>query len=127
MSLKCRARVVTVQPARAMMEEARDHAYLPGLRLPLPHRAIARHGRRLSDCHHRTHNPYLEDDDSDYPASGRGDDWDDDEDEFDCGWVRGVGCQLAGTEECDFECPFRDENYRGLRLTQARIAKRKEA
>lgn len=66
-----------------------------------------------------------DEDDSDYPAAGRGDDWDDeDESEFDCGWVRGVGCQLAGTEECDFECPFRDDNYRGLRLTQARLAKR---
>ena len=78
-------------------------------------------------CHHRTWNPYLEDEmDSDYPVAGRGDDWDDDDEEtFDCGWVRGVGCQLAGTEECDFECPFRDDNYRGLALTRARLAKRK--
>lgn len=69
-------------------------------------------------------------DDSDYPAAGRGDGWDDDE--FDswldqCGWVRGQGCQLAGTEECDFDCPFRDDNYKGLRLTRARLAKRKAA
>jgi len=52
--------------------------------------------------------------------------WDDDVDdepEFDCGWVCGVGCQLAGTEECDFECPFRDDNDKGLRLTRARLAK----
>lgn len=64
--------------------------------------------------------------DDDYPDAGDG--WDDDdESEFDCGWVRGQGCQLAGTEECDFECPFRDGNYKGLRLTQARLAKRKAA
>ena len=50
------------------------------------------------------------------------DDWDDDwdreqqeaEDELEeavqeCGIVPGDGgCQLAGTEHCDFECPFRD-------------------
>jgi hypothetical protein len=55
-------------------------------------------------------------------------DWDQSDDEtdecFDCGWVRGVGCAFAGTEECDFECPFRDDNYKGLRLTKARLAKR---
>ncbi len=49
---------------------------------------------------------------------------DDDEEWFDCGWVRGIGCQLAGSESCDFECPFRDNNYRGLALTRARLAKR---
>ncbi len=66
-----------------------------------------------------------DEDDSDYPAAGHGDEWgDDDESEFDCGWVTGLGCQLAGTEECDFECPFRNNNYKGLRLTQARLAKR---
>lgn len=53
-------------------------------------------------------------------------DEEDDEAFFDCGWVRGVGCQLAGTEQCDFECPDRDANYKGLRLAQARIAKRKK-
>ncbi len=51
----------------------------------------------------------------------------DDEPGFDCGWVRGVGCQLAGTEECDFECPHRDGNYRGLALMRARLAKRRAA
>ena len=61
-------------------------------------------------------------DDEDYSWTEDG--WDDDESEFDCGWVRGVGCQLAGTEECDFECPHRNDNYKGLRLTQARLAKR---
>lgn len=38
-------------------------------------------------------------------------DWNDDEEWFDCGWVRGVGCTLAGTESCDFDCPFRFEGY----------------
>lgn len=43
--------------------------------------------------------------------------WDDFEDEpddyeedfvFDCGWTPDVGgCQLAGSEDCDFECPNR--------------------
>lgn len=33
---------------------------------------------------------------------------DPDEPEFDCGFVPGHGCQLAGTEDCDFECPYRD-------------------
>ncbi len=35
--------------------------------------------------------------------------WDeDDEDYADCGWMPGGGCSLAGSEECDFECPNRD-------------------
>lgn len=39
--------------------------------------------------------------DSDYP------DWGDD---FDCGWVGAVGmCMDAGTETCEFDCPFRAE------------------
>lgn len=53
------------------------------------------------------------------------DDDEDDEDFFDCGWVRGVGCTLAGTEECDFECPYRAELYKGLRLVKARMAKKR--
>lgn len=39
-------------------------------------------------------------------------DWDDyEEDEhfdFDCGFVTGEGCSMAGTEDCDFDCPYRD-------------------
>lgn len=61
--------------------------------------------------------------DDDYPD----DDWpndEDDEDFFDCGWVRGVGCTLAGTEECDFECPHRRDFEKGLALTRARLTKR---
>lgn len=67
--------------------------------------------------------PWDDGDDMDWDQSSDG--WDDDDEgEFDCGWVRGVGCQLAGTETCDFECPHRDDNYKGLRLTRARLAKR---
>lgn len=52
------------------------------------------------------------------------DDRDDDEEWFDCGWVRGMGCTKAGSEECDWECPHRRDFEKGLRLTQARLAKR---
>lgn len=32
---------------------------------------------------------------------------DDDEFEtYDCGWMPGGGCSKAGTEECDWMCPF---------------------
>ena len=65
--------------------------------------------------------------DVDFDDDGIRDEWDDDEEEFDCGWVRGVGCQLAGTEECDFECPHRRDFEKGLALTRARLAKRKAA
>ncbi len=30
-----------------------------------------------------------------------------DEDYSDCGWTPGGGCSMAGSEECDFECPNR--------------------
>ena len=42
---------------------------------------------------------------------------DDDEEYFDCGMMRDgkthrlVGCGKAGSEECDFECPYRNEAY----------------
>jgi hypothetical protein len=39
------------------------------------------------------------------------DDFDDefaDEPDFDCGFIPSDGCLLAGTEDCDFECPYRD-------------------
>lgn len=26
---------------------------------------------------------------------------------FDCGFIPGDGCLLAGTEDCDWECPYR--------------------
>ena len=31
-----------------------------------------------------------------------------DVDYFDCGFVRGLGCRLAETIPCNFECPYRD-------------------
>ncbi|MGE0133279.1 MAG: hypothetical protein AB7U82_34815 [Blastocatellales bacterium] len=41
--------------------------------------------------------------------------YDDEEDELElamqeCGQTRDGGCLLAGTEYCDFDCPFRDED-----------------
>lgn len=45
------------------------------------------------------------------------DDFDDTDDEppdpydlaFDeCGFIPGEGCQLVGTEDCEFDCPYRD-------------------
>ncbi len=44
-------------------------------------------------------------------------DYEDDEDpDFDCGWTpEGGGCSLAGTEDCDFECPYRDDMIRDLK------------
>lgn len=32
-----------------------------------------------------------------------------DEDEFDCHLDQHGSCDLAGTEECEFECPYRDQ------------------
>jgi len=31
-----------------------------------------------------------------------------DDEEFDCGMDRHGNCGKAGSEECDFECPYRD-------------------
>ena len=67
-----------------------------------------------------------DDADGDYPS----DDWpndksyDEDEPWFDCGWVRGMGCTKAGSEECDWECPHRRDFEKGMMLTHARLAKR---
>ena len=44
-----------------------------------------------------------DDDDRDYYDSLPDDD---DEDEFDCHMGRDGSCGLAGTEECDWECPY---------------------
>lgn len=46
-------------------------------------------------------------------------DWNDDDDDTDeiedamdeCGQMQGGGCMLAGTEHCDFECPFSKQMY----------------
>jgi hypothetical protein len=55
--------------------------------------------------------------------------FDDEEDHFDCGAMRDknhrlVGCEMAGSEDCDFECPFRETVQRSLRA-QAGWVKRK--
>lgn len=47
------------------------------------------------------------DDDYDEDADDHLED-DEDEEYFDCGWSPGGGCSMAGSEECDFECPNRD-------------------
>lgn len=47
--------------------------------------------------------------DPDYYWANDPDDDEDDEESFDCGFIPGYGCQLGGSEECDFECPYRDE------------------
>lgn len=44
------------------------------------------------------------------------DDADDEEDEFDCHAMfsrsgKFIGCGAAGSEECDFQCPYRSELY----------------
>jgi hypothetical protein len=64
--------------------------------------------------------------DFDWDDDGIRDEWDD-EPEFDCGWVPGVGCSAAGSEDCEFECPHRRDYEKGMALTQARLAKRKKA
>jgi hypothetical protein len=45
---------------------------------------------------------YCDDDDRDYDSL----DADDDEDYFDCHRGKDGSCGLAGTEECDWECPY---------------------
>lgn len=45
-------------------------------------------------------------------------DFDDEEEwesDFDCGFVPGMGCQKIGSEQCDFECPYREEYYATLK------------
>lgn len=34
---------------------------------------------------------------------------DNEDEQFDCGFVTGEGCSMAGTEDCDFDCPYADE------------------
>ena len=53
----------------------------------------------------------------------------DEEDDFDCGAMRDlsgrmIGCSMAGSEDCDFDCPYRESVERSLRA-QAGWAKRK--
>ena len=42
-----------------------------------------------------------------------------------CGWSPGQGCSLAGSEECDFECPNRAEMIAELKHI-ARLGREKE-
>jgi hypothetical protein len=53
-------------------------------------------------------------DDPDLEFDDGGADFEDDEEMFDCGMTfdehgNFTGCQLSGTEECDFDCPYRQE------------------
>jgi hypothetical protein len=49
----------------------------------------------------------------DYPdwddSEGKSDTFDEEELDGECGMSLDGGCELAGTEHCDFECPYRDE------------------
>lgn len=61
----------------------------------------------------------IEPDEMDEDGRWFGDDPDGDEHEFECGaWINGkfdyYNCQLAGTEDCDWECPH-SATVRGLR------------
>lgn len=47
--------------------------------------------------------------DYDYDDSVEDDDFDV---EFDCGFQPGYGCLYAGSEDCDWECPYRDMLHR---------------
>lgn len=41
------------------------------------------------------------------------DDEDDGWDDLNCQWMPGTGqCMAAGSEDCDFECPYRDDYQR---------------
>lgn len=73
-------------------------------------------------------------DPADWMNGDEPDDYDDglDEEEewFDCGMYPGpdgkpIGCSLAGSEQCDFECPQRDYLYACLRARAEKEAKRR--
>jgi hypothetical protein len=51
--------------------------------------------------------PALDDGDFDPDLN---DEFDEDDGLDECGQVPDGGCAMAGTEYCDFECPFRDED-----------------
>ena len=58
--------------------------------------------------------------------------WEDETDEWEealanCGYVPGEGCTLAGSEECDFVCLLRDDNYRHLGRSQAAQHRERDA
>ena len=49
----------------------------------------------------------------DYDDYDGQDPWEDDE--FDCGMDRSGACSLAGTEDCEFDCPYRAAQRRKLK------------
>ncbi len=58
-------------------------------------------------------------DEGDFVDDDGGDLCDEDEEIFDCGVYRDergriLGCSMAGSEECDFECPYRASVERSL-------------
>lgn len=54
-----------------------------------------------------------DDGEDDFPE----DDLEEDEEYFDCGYIPGEGCTMAGSEDCDFECPYRFGAVSGRWLT----------
>ena len=69
-----------------------------------------------SDCRQELN---AEDWDTDNYFSYPDDDDPPDEEYFDCGWVPDGGfCEMAGTEDCDFECPYHDYYYNNAEITK---------
>lgn len=65
-----------------------------------------------------SHDPQSPTDAADYDNDNEYDSDGEDEFEFECGaWINGkfdyYSCQLAGTEDCDWECPY-SADVRGL-------------
>jgi len=57
------------------------------------------------------------DDDPDYEWDDDNEEYDDgDEDWFDCHMTADGLCGMAGSEECEFECPYRQDQIRQERL-----------
>jgi hypothetical protein len=66
-----------------------------------------------------------------YPDEFDGDDNEYEDDEFDCGIMfdarhRLQGCGKAGSEECNFECPYREELGRSLRAQSAQAGRKRK-
>jgi hypothetical protein len=58
-----------------------------------------------------SHDPQSPTDAADFDDDSYESDDDEEEDDFECGaFINGrfdyAGCQLAGTEDCDWECPY---------------------
>jgi hypothetical protein len=68
--------------------------------------------------------------DADYYEDPDEDDDNEEEEDYDCGIIvnwRGTmeGCTMIGSEQCDFECPYRDSLFKSLAI-QAGLRKRKD-